>query len=325
MSRSPLPAALAVLAAIGAMLVPGTATAADGPPLRVPEAQLAKALRCSPGIADAKRDPVLLVPGTTLDPAEFSWNYVPAFRAQGIPYCTVELPDHGMADIQTASEYVTHAIRTVSGESGHKVDLVGHSQGGMIGRWSLKYWPDTRGMVGDVVGLAPSNHGTLDANLICVATCAPSLWQQRQESAFMRALNNGPETWAGIDYTNVYPSVDEVVVPNFDDRGSSSLHTGAGRITNVGVGEKCPLHVADHITTGTSDPVSFALAMDAITHDGPANPARVDRAVCGQLLMPYIDPVAFPANVAGMTTTIATQLGLYPHTPFEPAPAPYTR
>ncbi len=34
--------------------------------------------------------------------------------------------------------------------------MVTHSQGGMIGRWATRFWPDTRQMVDDIVGLAPS-------------------------------------------------------------------------------------------------------------------------------------------------------------------------
>src|SRR4051794_6864419 len=78
-----------------------------GPALAVPEAQLAKNLVCRPGVSGASRDPVLLVPGTTLTPsANFSWNYERAFSALKVPYCTVELPGAAMGDIQTAAEYV---------------------------------------------------------------------------------------------------------------------------------------------------------------------------------------------------------------------------
>lgn len=314
-----------IAAAAGALLVPAGAQAATGPALDVPVATLDAALSCSDGIADAQRDPILLIPGTTLTPAEFDWNYARAFAAKGWPYCTVTLPDHGMGDIQVAAEYVVHAIRTVSAEAGRKVDLVGHSQGGMIPRWALKYWPDTRADVADLVGLAPSNHGTLVAQAVCAPGCAPSFWQQRTGSAFLTALNSGPETWPGIDYTNVYTALDEVVTPNFDDNGSSSLHTGGGRISNVGLQQVCLAHVADHLTTGTADAPAFALVVDALTHAGPADPARLAAGVCAQPVMPYVDPVTLPVNAANLATTVATQVALYPHVPAEPALKNYTR
>lgn len=315
---------LALVVFAGALLSPATASADGSPPLSVPDAQLNAALRCSPNVGDADRDPVLLVPGTTLTPEEFRWNYVRAFAAKDWPYCTVTLPHNGMDDIQTAAEYVVYAIRQVSAQADRKVDVVGHSQGGMIGRWALKYWPDTRADVDDLVGLAPSNHGTLLANAVCVPGCAPAFWQQRAGSAFMTALNSGPETWAGIDYTSVYTALDEVVTPNLDDNGSSSLHTGAGRISNVGLQEVCPLRVADHLTTGTTDAVAYALVVDALTHDGPAEPARIPRSSCARLLMPYVDPATVALDEANMATTVAAQVALYPHTAEEPPLRGYT-
>ncbi|NKQ55157.1 alpha/beta fold hydrolase [Amycolatopsis sp. K13G38] len=313
---------LAVFA--GSLLLPTTAGADETPPLTVPASRLRAAVHCSADVRGADRDPVLLIPGTTLTPEEFRWNYVRAFRAKGWPYCTVALPHNGMDDIQTAAEYVVYAIRQVSGAAGRKVDVVGHSQGGMIGRWALKYWPDTRVDVGDLVGLAPSNHGTLLANAVCVPGCAPAFWQQRAGSAFLTALNSGPETWAGIDYTNVYTATDEVVTPNLDHNGSSSLHTGAGRISNVGLQEVCPARVADHLSTGTTDAVAYALVVDALTHDGPADPARIPLSACGQLLMPYVDPATVAQDEANLATTVATQVALYPHAAAEPPLRRYT-
>lgn len=323
---------ITILALVAALVVPTqVATAAEGPPLRVPDDQLAAAVDCTGDLSDAAHEPILLLPGTTLTPQQFTWNYVPALRAHGWPLCAVTLPEHGMADAQVAAEYVVHAIRTVSAHAARKVDIVGHSQGGMLPRWALKYWPDTRDMVDDLVGLAPSNHGTLVANAICAPGCAPSFFQQRQQSGFMRALNgvagaDDAETWAGIDYTTVYTAFDEVVTPNFDDNGSSALHTGEGTISNVGVQEVCPGRVADHLTLGTTDAVGYALAIDALTHDGPVDPARIDvPGVCGQAVMPYVDPVTLPANAAQLAQTVATQVALYPHVAFEPPPADYVR
>ena len=82
-------------------------------------------------------------------------------------------------------------------------------------------------MVDDMIGIDPSNHGTLDAQAVCSLPCAPAFWQQRTGSQFLTALNRGGETFAGISYTQVYTATDEVVVPNLGPAASSSLHTGA--------------------------------------------------------------------------------------------------
>ncbi|MGH3629093.1 MAG: esterase/lipase family protein, partial [Sciscionella sp.] len=177
----------------------------QGPALSVPAATLAGALHCTASVARSGREPALLIPGTTLTPeVNFSWNYQRAFAAQGRPYCTVRLPNHAMSDIQVSAEYVVNAISTMHARSHNRVQVVGFSQGGMIGRWGLRFWPDLRPMVDDLIGIDPSNHGTLDAYPICTVGCAPSIWQQQSGSAFTRALNSGAETFAGISYTQVY-------------------------------------------------------------------------------------------------------------------------
>lgn len=72
-----------------------------------------------------------------------------------------------MGDIQVTGEYVVHAIRTVHQLSGRQTDVLGFSQGGMLPRWALRFWPDTRPMVNAFVALDPSNHGTLDSWTVC--------------------------------------------------------------------------------------------------------------------------------------------------------------
>jgi pimeloyl-ACP methyl ester carboxylesterase len=291
-----------------------------GPALSVPNAELASALHCSAGVANAQRPPILLTPGTTLTPDEFRWNWEVALSRQGWPFCTITLPHNGMSDIQVAGEYMVYAIRTMHALAGRQIDIVGHSQGGMVGRWALRFWPDTRAMVDDVVGLSPSNHGTIDANALCAVACAPSIWQQRDNAAFLGALNSDAETFPGISYTSIYTNTDEVVVPNFGGAASSPLHTGGGQITNVALQQVCPLDLlSEHLAIGTYDNVSYALAMDALTHPGPADPARVGSAPCASLLMPGVDPLTFPLNYANYLAEVATGLISYPVTTAEPA------
>jgi pimeloyl-ACP methyl ester carboxylesterase len=315
---------MAVLVAlcVSVVVVPAPA-GASGPPLDVPAATLSHALLCH-GDPATGPTPVLLVPGTTLTAeVNFSWNYEKVFSAAGRAWCAVTLPNHGMSDVQVAGEYVVYAIRTMHAAAQRRIAVVGFSQGGMVPRWALKWWPDTRDMVDDLVGIDPSNHGTLDSVGICVLTCAPSFWQQRTGSQFLHALNAGAETYAGISYTQVYSIEDEVVVPNFGPAASSALHTGAGAITNVAAQSICPLHLADHLTMGTIDPVAYAVVLDALTHAGPARPARIAGSVCLQLLMPGVSPAAALKGELQVGLQVGTQVALYPHVPKEPHLAPY--
>jgi triacylglycerol esterase/lipase EstA (alpha/beta hydrolase family) len=232
---------LAIGAVMAALVLPSTAQAIDyapvnqpGPSLSVPQDKLDASLTCNGTLAGTTQEPVLLVPGTTLNPQQnFSWNWEPALSNLGIPWCAVELPGNSMGDIQVAGEYVVNGIRTMYQRAGRRIAVIGHSQGGMVPRWALRFWPDTRGMVEDQIGFAPSNHGTIDADGICLLGCAPAIWQQRDTSEFIKALNSYQETFPGISYTEVYTHLDEVVVPNLDSNGSSSLHGGGGAITNV--------------------------------------------------------------------------------------------
>jgi len=288
-----------------------------GPPLSVPAAVLERSLACSPNVANAGRKPVLLIHATWVDPViNFSWNYQRAFTAAHRPYCLLTLPHRGTSDIQVSAQYVVYAIRAMHQRSGHKVDIVGHAQGGMIGRWATRFWPDTRPMVDDIVGLGPSNHGSNPA--VCQLACQPAVWQQSIGSRFLTALNAGQETFAGISYTVVYTHLDEFITPNLDDNGLSSLHTGAGRISDVATQDICTTNTADHLLLGTSDPVAYALVIDALDHPGPADPARIDRSVCTQLLQPGVDPVTFPAYVAAGSVSLAVVFATYPRTLAEP-------
>jgi hypothetical protein len=319
-----------LLAVVALALLPAVASAAyappnhAGPPLSVPEATLAGALACSGTLPGASHAPVLLVPGTSLNPStDYGYGWEPALSKLGWPYCTVTLPGNAMGDIQVAGEYVVYAIRTMYAAYGGRIDIVGHSQGGMVPRWALRFWPDTRAMVDDLVGLSPSNHGTLDAIPACAQSCAPAFWQQRSDAAFIAALNSAQETFPGISYTDIYTNTDEVVVPNFGPAASSSLSGGGGAIANVAIQSVCPADLTEHLGIGIYDNTAYELALDALTHPGPANPSRVAATTCLRPLMPGIDPSTFATNYAGTLAAIASAAATAPRTSSEPPLACY--
>lgn len=292
---------------------------ASGPPLTASAADLAASLVCSGDFS--ARAPVLLVHGTALaaGPA-FDWNYVPALTELGIPFCTVQLLDNGMSDIQDSAEYVVYAIREMNRLSGRKIHVIGHSQGGMIPRWALRFWPDTREMVDDLVSLAGSNHGTVNSIPFCESPdgCAASFWQQTVGSDFITALNADGETYDTISYTNIFTYFDEVVVPNTPVESSSSLAGGAN-VANLATQELCPNNTGDHLALGSYDAVAFAAAMDAINSDGPAFAVRIALDVCTEPFMPGVDPASFPMAYAAYAQTIGQSIQNAPTTTEEPA------
>ena len=288
-----------------------------GPPLSVPAAQLAAALSCTPGVAHATRAPVLLVPGSGSTPAdEFSWNYEPALTHAGIPWCAVTLPQSANGDIQIAGEYMVSAIRTMYARAGRRIAIIGHSQGGMVGRWALRWWPDTRAMVDDLIGIAPSNNGSVLPARHLPTGCSPADSQQASGSNFLTALNSTQETFPGISYSVILSRFDEEAVP------AGTLSGGGGQITNTYVQDVCPNDHTEHLGLGTYDPVAYALAIDALDHAGPADPENIPLSVCAQQFMPGVNPATFPTDSA--QAAYADETSASPTVHSEPALACYT-
>jgi hypothetical protein len=268
-----------------------------GPALSVPVSKLRAALKCEASVRHAKVEPVLLNPATGVTAEQnYSWNWEPALNKLHIPWCAYTAPHSTLGNIEISGEYLVYAIRTVYRMAHRKIAVVGHSQGGMSMRWPLRFWPDTRKMVSDVIGFDGTNHGsTAETQQDCAFEgCSPATWQQLAGSNFLKALNSYAETFEGISYTEIYTHTDEVVQPDSGpsrSRCSSCLFTGKGKITNVATQQLCPNDVYEHNAAGTVDPVDYALAVDALTHPGPANPKRIPKSVCSQMYMPGVNPL----------------------------------
>jgi pimeloyl-ACP methyl ester carboxylesterase len=289
-----------------------------GPRLSVPAATIRSAMTCHGDPRSGPR-PVYLNPATSVTGAEnYSWNWEKVFDEQGRYWCTMTMPHHTFGDIQTAAEYIVHAIRTMHRRTGRKIAILGHSQGGMSGRWALRFWPDTRAMVAEVIGMAPSNHGTksLATCIPGVTTCVPAVWQQMYQSHFIRALNSRAETFAGIDYTNVYTKIDEVVTPP----AGSGLTTGGGHVANIAVQSVCPADPNEHVLMGTVSPTVYGIVMDALTHRGPAVASRVPRSLCSRLYMPGVDPAAVNDNIKPLLALPSLLSTMLPLVTFSGAP-----
>lgn len=188
-----------------------SALGAKGPRLTVPAEELEAALGCSQRISEGHADPVVLVHGSSTN-AQASWRsgYVFALAADGIPACTVELPDHGMDDLQIATELVVYAIRTAAERSGRPVAVVGHSAGGLEPLWALRFWPELRGLVTDVVALSTPYSG--GPRSVCDPDCAPVLWQASEGSRFL-AVATQPPLPDGTSFTSLATASDGIVTP----------------------------------------------------------------------------------------------------------------
>lgn len=305
--------------------------------VRVPQSALRASFQCNMDLRQAQRSPVLLVPGTTLTPEEnFSWNYVPALEALGWPVCTVELPEHTLGDIQRAAEYIEYAIREAFRLSRHKVQIIGFSQGGMAPRWTLRFSADTRRKVEDMISLSGSHHGAIGADLLCgpfatpdpdgVIGCEAGLWQQGTSSAFITALNADYETVPQVDYTSIYTLADDVLTSNGTPDPTSALAEEGNNVVNIRLQDVCPGNVANHRAIGTYDPVGYAIALDALTHPGPADLERIlggmapgSSPVCNETVMPGVDPAALAADLDAYDLAVALALDNGKHLTEEPA------
>ena len=306
-----------LLAALALLVAAAPARAAD-PPLRTPASQLAAARSCPSGLASAPHEAVLLVHGTGLNAEEsWAWNYSKTLPPLGRPPCTVTLPEKALGDIQVATEYVVYAIRRVSALSGRRIDVITHSQGGMEGRWAMRWWRSARDRVDDLVLLASPNHGITAADL-CAASgnCWPAVWQMRTGSDFLTALNAGDETPGTVSYTNVYSLTDELVEPS-----TTVPLSGA---SNVAVQSVCPGRVVHHGGL-LDDAVAGALVLDALGHPGGADAARVSPATCAEAFMPGVSAQDAVSGNALLYSRAAQAFSEHPGVTSEPAPAPYVR
>jgi triacylglycerol esterase/lipase EstA (alpha/beta hydrolase family) len=181
-------------------------------------------------------------------------------------------PEGGMfqatGDIPTtATQFGQYVDKVLAATGASKVDIVGHSQGGMMPRYYLKNLGGAS-KVGTLVGLAPSNHGTdLDGLVEAVqslpggndfvgALCA-SCVQQEVGSDFLTSLNSGGDTVPGVSYTVVATRTDEVVTPY-----TSAYLTGPN-VTNLRLQDYCLIDGTEHINI-TYDHIVIQLVRNAL-------------------------------------------------------------
>lgn len=300
---------------------PSPAHAAGGPSLLTPESKLAAAVHCDDGIGRAGKTPLLFIPGTTVTGDEnFAWNFIHAMKAQGRPSCWVDYPDRGWKDLQVSAEYVVHAIRATAAKAGRKISLVGHSQGGLQAVWAMRFWPDLKDKVDDVITLGSPVHGSVVATAYCAVSlltgCPEAFRQFTWNSRWSQAVLRDPLP-AGPSFTQIYTKTDEFAAPG---RAASEL-PGA---TQVGVQDICPLRPVGHLQLAV-DNVSYHLALDALDHEGPSVAARISTSTCAGLFMP-LDVPELVKQLPGLATSwIWANLSSHPWVRSEPALRDYAR
>ncbi len=251
---------------------------------------------CRPGAAHPY--PVILVHGT-FENMNDNWQAAsPILANHG--YCVFAFnygggsPSdnlQGTGDIATsAGQLAAFVTRVLAATGAAKVDLVGHSQGGMMPRYYINFLGGAA-KVATLVGLAPSNYGTtldgltslgqalglLDPVNKFLATTCTACVEQEQGSSFLAGLNAAP-TRPGVNYTVIESTGDEVVTPY-----TNAFLPAAPNVTNITLQRQCAMDGSDHLEIA-NDPVAMADMLNAL------DPAQPVKAPCLAVL-PVFGPV----------------------------------
>jgi len=239
---------------------------------------------CKPSAAHPR--PVVLVHGTLGNSIDNWLGLAPYLVARG--YCVFsldygQLPGvpffHGLGPVDaSAQQLAAYVDRVLAATGTEKVDLVGHSQGGMMSRVYLKFHGGAD-KVNTLVGLAPDNHGT-DLNGLTrlldhfpgakdyIDKLTPGLADQIAGSDILNRLNEGGDTLPGVHYTVIATKYDEVVTPY------RSAFLNGPDVRNVVVQDLCGLDLSEHVAIGLVDRVAFHETANAL------DPAHATRTTC---------------------------------------------
>ncbi|MCW2920446.1 MAG: lipase class 2 [Thermoleophilia bacterium] len=170
-----------------------------------------------------RRHPIILLHGYGDQPYG-SQDMARSLRRDGWTVYVFETPQMGLAGIDAAVASLHELVSQVKRETGAtKVDLVGHSQGGVIARAFVKFGNDAAS-VGRVVSLASPHHGLkawfngpIDAMLgsqLLNPLISHGLDELLMGRAFWDRLNAGDPTPDGVRFTSIFAATfDGMVIP----------------------------------------------------------------------------------------------------------------
>lgn len=195
----------------------------------------------APSATGASHNPVLIVPG--FSSPGFATDLLAA-RLSGSGFTTFnwQLPGLGFGDIRNSANALATKVQQVRAATGAaKVDLVAHSEGGLVARYYLKFLGGTA-YVGRYVSLGTPQYGTALANLATLVNCVGLVACQQMTigSSFLSTLNAGDDTPGSVAYTSLYTWNDEIVVPP-----TTAIIDGGA--TNASIQQFCWLRVVGHL------------------------------------------------------------------------------
>ncbi|MET7322378.1 alpha/beta fold hydrolase [Streptomyces sp. NPDC005549] len=242
---------------------------------------------CKPSAAHPR--PVVLVHGTFGNSVDNWLGLAPYLEDRG--YCVFSLDYgrlpgvplfHGLGPVEeSAAQLAAHVDKVLAATGAAETDLVGHSQGGMMSRYYLRFLGGAA-KVNALVGIAPSNHGTTLSGLTHLLPYfpgvgdllnehTPALADQVVGSDVLTRLNAGGDTVPGVRYTVLATKYDEVVTPY-----RSQFLDGPG-VRNVLLQDLCPLDLSEHLAIGLSDRIAFHEVTNAL------DPAHATPTTCASV------------------------------------------
>ncbi|MFD8231890.1 esterase/lipase family protein [Streptomyces sp. NPDC059696] len=269
----------ALLLTAAAVTVPATTAQAAGAP-----SSGWNDYSCKPSAAHPR--PVVLVHGTLGNSVDNWLGLAPYLQVRG--YCVFSLDYgqlqgvplfHGLGPVDRSAVQLKDFVGKVLAATGAaETDIVGHSQGGMMPRYYLKFLGGAA-QVHALVGIAPSNHGTdLNGftNLLpyfpgaadLLSKNTPALADQVTGSAFLTKLNAGGDTVPGVRYTVIATRYDEVVTP------WRTQYLSGPDVRNVLLQDLCAVDLSEHVAAGLLDRVVFHEVANAL------DPGRATPTTC---------------------------------------------
>ncbi|KAF9973622.1 hypothetical protein BGZ65_009166 [Modicella reniformis] len=206
--------------------------------------------------------PLLLVHATLLI-KESWWTFAPVLIDEG--YCVFALTYGqyknipivgGLAPIaQSSKEVADFGDEILRRMNVTQLDYVGHSQGGILGRYWAKYLGGA-GKINRLVGISPIHHGTTLSSIATIAKAlqiyapaqpvfdsfAPSFYEMVNTSEFMAKLNDNGDTIPGVIQSNIATRYDEIVTP------WETCYQNKPGVTNVLLQDYCMFSINEHLT-----------------------------------------------------------------------------
>ncbi|KAK4613138.1 Lipase B [Fulvia fulva] len=263
-------------------------------PYSIPEAQLRAAIhipatfRYGDGV-----QPIVLVPGTgNTGYTSFAGNFIPLLVNSSVADPVwLNIPGYLNGDSQLNAEYVAYAINYISSITNQKIAVGAWSQGGFITQWATKYWPSIRSQITDIVAFSPDYKGTTISNLITNLDVPfpRSYYQQAFNSSFVSALRAGGGDSAYVPTTTVHSGLFDVIVqPQSGTEASAFLRDERGvGVSNHEVQEICSGQPAGGYYGHAGvlyNLITYALLVDALSHEGPGRVERISEDVCEDYL-----------------------------------------